>query len=445
MTKHVIVLGAGVVGVTTAWQLRQAGFEVTVIDREASAAMSTSFANGGQISVSHATPWANPSTPYKALKWLFREDAPLLFRWRRLFGLSADIAPDIRLWQWGWQFLQQCNAKRADANLVQMVRLGLYSRQVLGEVRAQTGIDYDCLTRGIMHFYTNQAEFEAALAPTKRMQQLGCDRQVISAAQALELEPALLSIRHHLVGATYTAQDESGDAQKFTQALATLCEQQGVKFLFNTAVRRLIYGNQHIEGVEVATLAADEKTQMSEPFSRLSADAYVLALGSYSPDMVKPLGIDLPIYPAKGYSATYRVIAPDKTPYISLIDDEFKLVYSRLGDRLRVAGTAEFNGFNLALNPVRCQAITRRVSAVFGDAVDLAHPNYWTGLRPMTPSNVPIIGRAVNRQGHIDNLYMNTGHGTLGWTHANGSAKAVADIIEGRQPAVDFDFVGLAP
>lgn len=443
MTKHIIVLGAGVVGVTTAWQLKQAGFDVTVIDRESSAAMSTSFANGGQISVSHATPWANPSTPYKALKWLFREDAPLLFRWRRLLGLSSDITPDVALWRWGWQFLQQCHAKRADANLVQMVNLGLYSRQILGEVRAQTGIEYDCLTRGIMHFYTNQAEFRAALAPTKRMQQLGCDRHVISVEKAIDLEPALLSIRDQLVGATYTAQDESGDAQKFTHKLAALCEQQGVKFLFNTTIDRLICSHQHIEGVQISTLGTGDNPLSADQSTIVSADAYVLALGSYSPALVKKLGIDLPIYPAKGYSATYPVLQPNKTPYVSLIDDEFKLVYSRLGDRLRVAGTAEFNGFNLELNPVRCQAITRRVREVFADAVDLAQPNYWTGLRPMTPSNVPIIGHAVNRQGRIDNLYLNTGHGTLGWTHSNGSAKAITDIIQGRQPKVDFNFVGL--
>ena len=447
MTKQVIVLGAGVVGVTTAWQLRQAGFEVTVIERESSAALSTSFANGGQISVSHATPWANPDTPYKALKWLFREDAPLLFRWRRLLGLPGSTAqetsPDMALWRWGWQFLQQCNTKSADANLVQMVNLGLYSRQVLGEVRAQTGIDYDCLTRGIMHFYTDHAEFQAAIAPTKRMQQLGCDRQVISVDKAIQLEPALTGIGKELVGATYTALDESGDAQKFTHRLAALCQQQGVTFLFNTAIKRLIYHNQHIDGVEVISVDSKDNATLPAQSQILSADAYVLALGSYSPALVKDLGINLPIYPAKGYSATYPVLRPDETPYVSLIDDEFKLVYSRLGDRLRVAGTAEFNGFNLELNPVRCQAITRRVREVFGDAVDLTQPNYWTGLRPMTPSNVPIIGRAVNRQGLIDNLYLNTGHGTLGWTHSNGSAKAIADIMQGRQPQVNFNFVGL--
>ena len=432
MTQHIMVLGAGVVGIATAWQLRQAGFDVTVVDQESAAAMQTSFANGGQISVSHATPWANPSTPFKAFKWLLREDAPLLFRWQRLFGRDADN----QLWRWGWQFLRECNASRADANLVQMVRLGLYSRQVLGEVRAQTGIQYDCLTRGIMHFYTSQAEFDSAIAPTYRMQELGCDRRLISVAEAVALEPALASVTDKLVGATYTALDESGDAKVFTQNLATLCQQQGVKFLFDKKIERLVMENQRITAVNLV----DTLTGESQP---VSADSYVLALGSYSPQLAKPLGIDLPIYPAKGYSATYPVLQPDKTPYVSLIDDEFKLVYSRLGERLRVAGTAEFNGFSLALNPVRCEAITHRVRAVFGEAVDTHQPNYWTGLRPMTPSNVPIIGRASNRLGRIDNLYLNTGHGTLGWTHSNGSAKAMTDIILGKRPEVDFDFVGL--
>lgn len=430
MIQHVIVLGAGVVGVTTAWQLNQAGFAVTVIEREPEAGLETSFANGGQISVSHATPWANPCTPLKALKWLFREDAPLLFRWRRLFGHDFDAD----LWRWGWQFLQQCTAKNADNNLVQMVNLGLYSRRILSEVRAETGIQYDCLTKGIMHFYTSRLEFDSAIAPTNRMQQLGCDRRLISVTEVVELEPALQNIQDRLIGATYTALDESGDAKVFSQQLAKRCQDNGVQFLFNHHISKLLWQNNQITGVEVSQ---NGQRQI------LTADAYVLALGSYSPMLIKPLGIDLPIYPAKGYSATFPVLEPNKTPYVSLIDDEFKLVYSRLGNRLRVAGTAEFDGFNLNLNPVRCAAITRRVRQVFGDAVDLSQPNYWTGLRPMTPSNVPIIGRAVNRQGRIDNLYLNTGHGTLGWTHSNGSAKAVTDIILGKKPDVAFNFVGI--
>ena len=431
MTQHVIVLGAGVVGVTTAWQLAQAGFSVTVIEQESGAGLQTSFANGGQISVCHATPWANPSTPMKALKWLWQEDAPLLFRWQRLFGRDFDAD----LWRWGWQFLQQCQSINADKNLVQMVNLGLYSRQILTKVREQTHIDYDCLTKGIMHFYTDKKEFEQAHAPTERMRQLGCDREIISVKQAILLEPALASCADNLVGATYTALDESGDAKKFTQELAKHCQNQGVQFLFNHQIEQLLFKNQQITGVKVVT---EQQSQV------LTADKYVLAMGSYSPFLVKDLGVHLPIYPAKGYSATYPVLDKDKTPYVSLIDDEYKLVYSRLGERLRVAGTAEFNGFNLALNAVRYQAISRRVQQVFGNVVDFSQPNFWTGLRPMTPSNVPIIGRAVNAQGRIDNLYLNTGHGTLGWTHSNGSAKAMSDILLGKKPDVDFNFVGLA-
>lgn len=434
-------MGAGVVGVTTAWQLARAGFQVTVVDQESAPALQTSFANGGQISVSHATPWANPHTPLKALQWLQREDAPLLFRWRRLFGLASDHGVDWALWRWGTQFLRECLPSRADANLAQMVRLGLYSRQILGEVRATTGIQYNHLTRGIMHFYTNQPEFASAFAPTARMQQLGCDRRVIDVGEALRLEPALAAIQDKLVGATFTALDESGDARMFTQALAQDAHLLGVRFLFNHKVWRIVADGKKISSIDVQPV--DQSTDAPSTLQPLSADGYVLALGSYSPLLVKPLGIDLPIYPAKGYSATYHVLDAARAPWVSLIDDEFKLVYSRLGDQLRVAGTAEFNGFDRTLNAVRCQAITKRVVEVFGDAVDTSEANFWTGLRPMTPSNVPIIGRAVSRRGRIDNLYLNTGHGTLGWTHANGSAKALCDIILGKNPEVEFKFVGL--
>lgn len=427
--KHILVLGGGVIGVTTAWQLSQAGFAVTVIEREPSVALETSFANGGQISVSHATPWANPSTPLKALKWLFQEDAPLLFRWKRLFD-----GDDVSLWRWGWQFLQECTATQADKNLVQMVNLGLYSRKVLGEVRAETGITYDFLDKGIMHFYTSELEFASSFAPTQRMQELGCDRRQISVTEAVALEPALAQCEKNLVGATYTALDESGDAHVFSQALAKLCQKNGVEFLFNTTILQILAQDNRVTGVKIRTETGEIAT--------LTADSYVLALGSYSPILAKPLGIDLPIYPAKGYSATFDVLDTAKTPEISLIDDEFKLVYSRLGQRLRVAGTAEFNGFNTELNPIRCQAIARRVEQIFPHAVDLSTPNYWTGLRPMTPSNVPMIGRAVNRWGRFENLWLNTGHGTLGWTHSNGSARAICDLILGQKPDVKFNFLG---
>lgn len=261
--------------------------------------------------------------------------------------------------------MQHCNAKSADENLIQMVNLGLYSRQILGEVRRQTGIEYDCLAKGIMHFYTSKLEFDSSIAPTKRMQALGCDRRQISVAEAVTLEPALLQSQENLIGATYTALDESGDAHIFSQQLAKLCQENGVQFLFNTTITKILTKNNHLTGIEVR--AKNGEMQM------LTADAYVLALGSYSPILVQPLGIHLPIYPAKGYSATFDVVDNSKTPTVSLIDDEFKLVYSRLGQRLRVAGTAEFNGFDTSLNPIRCQAIARR-GASFSKCRGLGYP-----------------------------------------------------------------------
>nr|WP_318779553.1 MULTISPECIES: D-amino acid dehydrogenase [unclassified Psychrobacter] len=438
---HIAVLGAGVVGVTTAWYLRQAGYDVTVIEREPAAGLQTSFANGGQISVSHATPWANPATPKKALKWLFKEDAPLLYR------LRADKAQ----LKWAMQFLQECRADKADANLVQMVRLGLYSRGALQQLRADIGINYEQQTRGIMHFYTSQAEFDAAIKPTERMQALGCERHVIDINNAVSLEPALSPIAHKLTGATYTSRDESGNAHLFTQRLAQHCMDAGVHFMYDTEILALNTDSEaktpHVHSVTIRPTGENAQT--------FTADNYVLALGSYSVSLLKPLGIHVPIFPAKGYSATYTVNprAPHLAPFVSLIDDEFKLVASRLGDKLRVAGTAEFNGYNLDLNTTRCEAITRRVQQLFPKGIIANSVQYWTGLRPMTPSNVPLIGRAHcgqvrhgshNASATFDNLWLNTGHGTLGWTHSCGSAKAVSLLIQGEKPNVDFDFVGMS-
>ncbi len=437
---HIAVLGAGVVGVTTAWYLRKAGYKVTVIERESAAGMQTSFANGGQISVSHATPWANPKTPLKALKWLFREDAPLLYR------LRADKAQ----LKWAMQFLQECRADRADDNLVQMVRLGLYSRSTLQQLRRTTDIEYEQQTRGIMHFYTNQAELDAAVAPTERMQELGCERHFIDINTAASLEPALYPIAHKLKGATYTSRDESGNAHLFTQRLAHRCEQAGVVFFYDTDILAL-NADAHSNHPHVHSITIRPAGQNAQTFS---ADSFVIALGCYSALLVKPLGIQLPIFPAKGYSATYRVNprAPHLAPFISLIDDEYKLVMSRLGNKLRVAGTAEFNGYNMDLNLTRCEAITKRVQQIFPKGIIANSAEYWTGLRPMTPSNVPLIGRAHlgqvrhgshNTEATFDNLWLNTGHGTLGWTHACGSAKAISLLMQNEKPPVNFDFVGI--
>jgi D-amino-acid dehydrogenase len=416
----VIVLGAGLLGVTSAYFLRQQGYEVTVVDRQASAAAETSFANGGQISVSHAEPWANPGAPLKVLKWLGKEDAPLLFRLRA----------DARQWRWGLQFLRECTPARTRHNIEQIVRLGTYSRNTLQQLRRDRDIAYDQRTQGILHFYTSQQEFDAAEAPAAQMRELGCDRRVISADEAVKIEPALAHIRPQLAGATYTSEDESGDANRFARELVKRCEQDGVQFLMSHTVTALRSAGGEIDHVEA--------TDSEGRFQRLRADAYVLAMGSLSPLLAKPLGIELPIYPAKGYSVTMPVKDAAMAHQVSLTDDEFKLVFSRLGDRLRIAGTAELNGYDRDLNRVRCEAIVRRVEELFPGAGDAERAQFWTGLRPATPSNVPIIGRSKVRK-----LFLNTGHGTLGWTHACGSGKSIARIVAGLAPEVDFAFTGV--
>ena len=416
---HVMVLGAGVVGTTTAWFLREAGHEVTVVERRAGAGEETSYANGGQISVSHAEPWANPSAPLKILQWLFKDDAPLLFRLRN----------DPAQWRWGLRFLMECTSARMRHNLIQILNLGTYSRDCLQSLRRSTGLDYEQREQGILHFYTNPKEFEAALEPARIMRDMGCDRQVIDADEAVRLEPSLRRIRDQIAGATYTSEDESGDAHLFTRRLAALAQERGVRFLYNTEVLGLDRDGQRISGVRVIQDGA---------YHTLKADSYVLSLGSYSPMLARPVGVPLNIYPAKGYSVTVPVDQAEEAYEVSLTDDEYKLVYSRLGDRLRIAGTAELSGFSRELNLKRCQAIVRRASAIFPNGAHWDQAQFWSGLRPATPSNVPYIGRTG-----LDNLFLNTGHGTLGWTHSCGSAKAIADIIDGRTPELDFAFVGL--
>jgi D-amino-acid dehydrogenase len=413
----VVVLGAGLLGLTSAYFLRQQGHDVTVVDRQASPAAETSFANGGQISVSHAEPWANPSAPFKVLKWLGREDAPLLFRLRA----------DRRQWLWGLQFLRECTPARTRHNIAQIVRLGTYSRDMLQQLRRDRNIAYDECTQGILHFYTSQKEFDGAEVPAAQMRELGCDRRVISADEAVKLEPALRHIWPQLAGATYTAEDESGDANLFARELVKRCDEDGVLFRMSHTVTALREAGGEIDHVEA--------TDPSGRFQRIRADAYVLAMGSLSPLYAEPLGIALPIYPAKGYSVTMPVRDASMAHQVSLTDDEYKLVFSRLGDRLRIAGTAELNGYDRDLNRVRCEAIVKRVEQLFPGAGDASQAQFWTGLRPATPSNVPIIGRSK-----LKNLFLNTGHGTLGWTHSCGSGKSIARIVSGLKPEVDFAF-----
>lgn len=416
---HVMVLGAGVVGVTSAWYLRRKGFDVTVIDRQRKAGTETSYANGGQVSVSHAEPWANPSAPLKVIKWMTQADAPLLFRPRL----------DPAQWRWAISFLRECTATRAAWNIRQMVNLGIYSRTCLQTLREDVDLEYDHLEKGILHFYTSQKEFDAAQRPAQIMRELGCDRQVIDPSRAVELEPALAPVRDRIAGATYTSEDESGDAQKFTQSLARRAEQAGVKFLYGTEVVGLENASGHILGVNVI---------QDGRHRTLRADNYVLSLGSYSALLARKIGLFLNIYPAKGYSITVPVKSEKAAFSVSLTDDEYKLVFSRLGSRLRVAGTAELNGYSRELNLTRCRAIVRRSAELMPDAAHWDQAEFWAGLRPSTPSNVPCVGKS-----RFANLFLNTGHGTLGWTHSCGSAAALSDIITGNRPEVDFAFAGL--
>ncbi|MFC5519974.1 D-amino acid dehydrogenase [Polaromonas jejuensis] len=417
----VTVLGAGVTGITSAWFLRQAGHEVTVIDRQPGAGLETSFANGGQISVSHAEPWANPGAPLKVLKWLMREDAPLLFRLR----------PDLNQWLWGLDFLRQCTPGRTRHNIKQMVNLGLYSRATLQKLRADTGMDYQQKTEGILHFYTSEKEFADAQGPAAVMREYGCELEMKTPDECVAIEPALAASRSKIVGGSMTPSDESGDAHAFTRQLAALCAAQGVEFLYNTRIVGARKEGDQLRSIQIASTEG--------VVSDISADAYVMCLGSYSPQWARLLGQSLRIYPAKGYSVTLPVTNEAASYSVSLTDDEYKLVFSRLGNRLRIAGTAELDGYNTDLNLVRCEAIVRRVRELFPDMSDGRNARYWTGLRPATPSNVPYIGRSKT-----SNLFLNTGHGTLGWTHSCGSGAAIADIVSGLTPQVDFAFTGLS-
>jgi len=414
---RVIVLGGGVVGVTSAWYLARDGHQVTVVDRQPAAALETSFANGGQISASYAEPWANPGAPLKILKWLAHDDAPLLFRPRL----------DWRQWSWGLQFLIECLPSRTRHNTIQCLNLALYSRKCLQDLRVETGIEYDHLERGILQFYTDSAEFEQGVAAAALMREYGCDRDIKTADECVAIEPALAQCRGRLAGGIFTATDESGDAQAFTTRLAERCAARGVRFLFGHTIDRLHTGGDAMAGVRVHD--ADGRLHT------LTADAYVMALGSHSPLLLAPIGVPINVYPAKGYSATIKVGAHGGAPTVSLTDLAWKIVLTRLGDRVRVAGTAELNGWDRTLNPTRCEALTRRAFDLFPDVGEPDGVQYWSGLRPATPSNVPLIGPTRYR-----NLFLDTGHGTLGWTMACGSGRALADCIAGRKPAVDFVF-----
>lgn len=403
----VIVLGAGVVGVNCAyWNIRN-GKSVCIVDRQPAAGLETSFANGGQISVSHAEPWANPSAPLKVLKWLFQSDAPLLFRPRC----------DTRQWLWLARFLVDCLPRRADRHTTEIVKLATQSRDLIRQVRAEEGFHYDERCKGILHFYRDKREFEAAVPVAALMRQYGCNRTVIDADQVVAIEPALADARDRIAGATYTQDDESGDALKFTQALAQVCEAKGGVFLYSHQVTALDADRAagQVRSVEVCG---------PDGYRTLRARDVIVSMGSWSAPFLRRYGVNLAIYPAKGYSVTIPTGGSNVAPVVSLTDDEHKLVYSNLGDRLRVAGTAELSGYSRALNHGRCQAILRNVKDLFPRAGQFERATFWAGLRPATPSNIPYVGRTRYR-----NLWLDTGHGTLGWTLGAGSGLRIADMI----------------
>jgi D-amino-acid dehydrogenase len=421
---NVIVLGAGIIGVSTAWHLLQRGHQVTVIDRQPDAALETSFANGAQISVSFCEPWANAGAPLKVAKWLLRDDSPLLFRPRL----------DPHQWRWGLSFLSQCTHQAFERNVRQLVALGRYSHESLKTVVAQTGIEYERLERGILHFFSSQADFDAGAAAAELMRSHGVDRRVLDRDQVLAVEPALRAFGDRIHGGTFTPSDESGDARVFTQRLAALCRERGVQFMYDTAVEGFERASCGVAGVRVRHLHR-------QTVSTVHGDQYVAAMGSFTAPLLRSLGIWLNIYPAKGYSATLKLRRPQDASVVSLLDDTRKLAISRLGDHIRVAGTAELAGYDTSLDgPTarkRCAALVQRYEELFPGVADTSAPNFWTGLRPSTPTNLPYIGRS-----RLPNLWLNTGHGTLGWTHGAGSGQALAELISGRRPALSYDFCG---
>ena len=434
----VVVLGAGIIGISTAWHLLERGHQVTVVDRQPDAALETSFANAAQISVSYCEPWANRDAPLKALKWMFSQDAPLLFR--------PQLDP--RQWLWGLKFLGQCNDAAFERNVQQLVALGAYSHLALKDVVRATGIDYYRLECGIAHYYTDARSFDTASDAAALMRRYGVERRVVSTAELLAIEPALTPFAPHIVGGTYTASDESGDARVFTQALARRCAEHGAELVYSHRVTRLERVDNTIESIALEAIKTPAGGQNDAiKLQVLTADAFVVACGSYTAPLLRTVGVDLPIYPGKGYSATFKLLRPEAAPMVSLIDDHVKCAMSRLGDHLRVAGTIELGGYDLSLSTplarARCALLARRVEEVLPGVCDTrleadgGTPHFWTGLRPATPTNIPYIGQTP-----VGKLWVNAGHGTLGWTHGAGSGKALAELISGEQPATAFGFYG---
>jgi D-amino-acid dehydrogenase len=407
----IIVLGSGVIGTTSAYYLAKAGHEVTVIDRQPAAGLETSFGNAGEISPGYASPWAGPGVPMKAVKWLLMQHSPLVVR----------PALDPEMWRWMFQMLMNCNHKSYEVNKGRMVRLAEYSRDCLVQLRADTGIAYDERSQGTLQLFRTQKQLDAAATDMAVLDRYKVPYALLDPAGCEQVEPALAKVRERFVGGLRLPGDETGDCFKFTQALAGMAESLGVTFRHNVDIVRLTGDQEKITGVVTSK-------------GELKADAYVLALGSYSPILLREIGIRIPVYPVKGYSITIPVVDPQGAPESTVMDETFKVAITRLGDRIRVGGTAEIAGYDLRLREARRETLVHSVSDLFPQGGDTAKAQFWCGLRPMTPDGTPVIGPTPYR-----NLFLNTGHGTLGWTMACGSGRVLADMVSGRQPEIGLE------
>jgi D-amino-acid dehydrogenase len=407
---RVVVLGSGVVGVTSAYYLARAGHEVTVIDREAGPALETSFANAGQISPGYASPWAAPGVPMKAVKWMFQRHAPLAIR---LDGTQFQL-------QWMWQMLQNCTSSRYAVNKGRMVRLAEYSRDCLQALRADTGIQYEGRTGGTLQVFRTQQQFDGAAKDIAVLKDANVPFELLSSAELARAEPALAATAHKLTGGLRLPGDETGDCQMFTTRLAALAEELGVTFRYNTPIDALAMAGGRIAGVQCGS-------------EHVRADAFVVALGSYSTKFLADI-VKIPVYPLKGYSITAPVVNAAAAPVSTVLDETYKIAITRFDDRIRVGGMAEIVGFDKSLRQERRETLEMCVNDLFPCGGDTAKASFWTGLRPMTPDGTPIVGRTP-----VSNLFLNTGHGTLGWTMSCGSGQLLADLMSGKQPAIQAD------
>jgi len=412
----VLVLGSGVIGVTSAWYLAKTGHDVTVIDRQIAPAMETSFANAGQVSFGYTTPWAAPGLIVKAMKWMLRQHSPLIIR----------PQPSLEMMRWLIAMLGNCNGERYRQNKALMIRVSDYSALSLAALRAETGIQYEARQRGTIQLFRTEAQMAAIAKDTDVLKADGVDFEILDASGCIEVEPGLAGIKDKIIGGLRTPKDETGDCALFTRSLAKMAESKGVTFQFETKIEHLIEQGGRITGVQT------DKGQFN-------ADSVLVAMGAWSPFLLKPLGIRLPIYPVKGYSITVPIKDETCAPVSTVLDESFKVAITRLDNRIRVGGMAELSGYQLRYPPARKKTLEKALHLLFARAADSQDAQLWSGLRPVTPDSVPIIG-ATRYQG----LYINAGHGTLGWTMSTGSGRLIADIISNRKPEIDASPLALS-